>query len=124
MNQKTLEDFPLLEEYRKHFKLTDRTIIAYDNCVYCNYQLSADLWVHELKHIERQNKLGVDSWVKLYLTNDKFRRTEEEVAYLAQLRSISDKGLRRAVRLESAKTLSSALYGNLCTYQQAFNSLK
>ena len=43
-------DFPKLEEFKKAFNITEKTIFAYDNVIYCNYDLTDDLIVHETTH--------------------------------------------------------------------------
>lgn len=124
MEQKPQKEFPLLEEYQKKFKITLQTIFAYSPYIYHNYALSKDLIIHEQTHIKRQNEQGLDIWVHNYLNDDEFRLKEEIIAYLAQIWSIKDRNLRLKVRVRSAKDLSSALYGNIITYEEAFDILK
>ena len=117
-------EFPLLEDYKKVFEITNKTIFAYDNKIYCDYPLTPDLVVHEYKHWEQQNEIGLDRWVEMYLTNNNFRLTMEIEAYRAQLLSIKDREVRNKVRLISARQLSSELYGNIITKEDAFILLK
>ena len=124
MEIKEQKFFPLLEEYRKHFKVTNETIFAYCDTIYVNGELPADLLIHEQTHLDRQNKLGADSWVKLYLTDKSFRRNEELLAYRAQLKSIKNKELKNKIRIESARNLSSPLYKLDLTYDEAWKLLK
>lgn len=118
------EEFPLLEEYRKVFDIDDRTIFAYDNKIYTNHHLTPDLIAHEFKHWQQQNELGLEKWVEMYLTDNKFRLIMEIEAYRAQLQSVKDRNKRNTIRLESANSLSSSLYGNIITKADAFNLLK
>lgn len=121
---KPQREFPLLEEYSKVFNITEGTIFAFDDIMYTDYTLTPDLLVHENIHLERQREIGADIWVAKYLTDKEFRLQEELLAYKAQLNSIKDRNLRHAVRMDSAKNLSSSLYGNIITTKEAFNKLK
>jgi hypothetical protein len=116
-------DFPLLDKYKKKFKITPYTIFAYNKEIYSDYPLTEDLLIHELKHIERQNKIGVDNWVDAFLNNDAFRLNEEVIAYKAQINSISDRNERYKLKLLCAKNLSSDLYGDLVSYEEALKLL-
>lgn len=117
-------EFPLLEEFVKKFEIDNDTVFAYNNKIYTNNELTPDLIVHEYTHLKQQNELEVDRFVEKYLTDIRFRLTMEVEAFRAQLESIKDEGLREAVRQDSAETLSSALYGNIITTQEAYNLLK
>ena len=116
--------FPLLKEYQQVFDITPYTIFAYNDIIYTDYELTGDLLIHEQVHLKRQKKLGLDKWVKRYLKDKQFRLAEEVIAYTAQLESIKDRELRNRVRLDSAKTLSSSLYGELVTFEEALKLLK
>jgi len=116
--------FPLLEEYKKYFKVNDETIFAFDDIIYVNGELPVDLLLHEQVHLDRQKKLGAESWVKLYLTDKSFRKNEEILAYRAQLKSLKDRELRNKIRIESARNLSSPLYKLDLTYDEAWKLLK
>lgn len=117
-------EFPLLEEYRKHFKITDGTIFAYDNCIYTNHDLPHDLLIHELTHLEQQKRDGLHYWVTNYLNDTNYRLKQESEAYKRQLESIKDRNWRAKIRMESATNLSSDLYGNIISFQEALNMLK
>lgn len=112
-------EFPLLEEYAQVFPITDRTIFAYDHKIYCNYKLPLDLVVHEMTHHQQQDKYGLVYWVQEYLTDDNFRLEMEIEAYNNQLKSIKDRNFRFKVREECIKHLSSDLYGNIISREQA-----
>ncbi len=117
-------EFPLLEQYQKIFNINEFTIFAYDDSIYCNYPLPPDLIVHEKTHLKQQKKVGLDEWVRLFLTNEEFRLKQEVEAYLNQLDSIKDRELRLRIRMESAQNLSSSLYGSIINYEDAYNLLK
>lgn len=121
---KKQSEFPLIESYRKVFDTTPKTIFAYENTIYCDYELSPDLLIHEQVHLDRQNEQGLDEWIKNYLNDPVFRLNEEWLAYKAQLNSIKDKNERTRVRIKSALILSSSLYGDIITYKDALKMLK
>lgn len=116
-------DFPLLNEYDKIFDITPQTIFAYDGDIYTNYELTPDLLVHEETHLMQQEKYGLEEWVYNYFCVLKFRQKMEVEAYLAQLASIKDRNLRAKIRVESAKNLSSGLYGSIINYDEALQLL-
>lgn len=126
-------DFPFLEEYKKHFEITERTIFAFGADIYTNYRLTPDLLVHEMKHLEQQAKYAEDdkdpnagylAWVHDFLYDPAFRLSQEVEAYRSQLESIKDRNHRTRVHVESAKQLSSPMYGNICTYKEAYELIK
>ena len=117
-------EFPLMEEYKKHFEITDETIFALGEDIYTDHSLTDDLLVHEETHLKQQSKIGVKEWVYDFLYNPQARLDFELEAYKAQLRSIKDRNHRDRIRRESAKNLSSGLYGNIISYQDAFNLMK
>lgn len=121
---KPQHDFPLLETYSKFFKITPTIIFAYDNCIYSDYKLTPDLLIHETVHLKQQNKIGLDKWVFNYLHNPIFRLNQEIEAYIAQINSIKDKNQKYKLLLTSAEVLSSDLYGNIISYNNAIKKLQ
>lgn len=117
-------EFPLMEEYKKYFAITDKTIFALSPYIYTDYELTPDLLVHERQHLKQQDKVGVTEWVYDFLYSPKKRLEYEIDAYKAQLRSIKDRNHRHKIRMESARNLSSALYGNIISYDDAFIAIK
>lgn len=117
-------DFPLMEEYKKFFEITDDTVFALYPDIYSNNALPADILVHELVHHRQQEKIGVKEWVYDFLYNPEARLQFELEAYREQLKSIKDLNQRNRRRIESARNLSSALYGNIISYQDAFDLMK
>lgn len=118
------EEFPLLEEYKKFFAITDDTIFALYPDIYTNNPLTPDLLVHENVHLRQQEKIGITEWVYDFIHNPELRLRYELEAYREQLKSIKDRNHRDRVRRESARNLSSALYGNIISYQDAFDLMK
>lgn len=121
---KPQKEFPRIKEYKKIFPVTEKTIFAYDTVIYCNYALPEDLVTHETVHLKRQEEIGADVWVDKYLSDVSFRLNEELLAYRKQLQSIKDKEIRGLVKIESAKHLSSALYGNIVSFDDAMRLLR
>ena len=124
MKLKLQKDFPLLEIYNKVFDITDKTVFAYDDTVYTNYKLTPDLLIHEETHLKQQEKHGLEEWVYNYFVSISFRLEMEVEAYRKQLSSIKDRNERTKIRIESAKNLSSSLYGNIINYEEAYALLK
>lgn len=117
-------DFPLMEEYKKHFAITNKTIFALGEDIYTDYPLTPDLLVHELVHLKQQAEIGVKEWVYDFLYNPVKRLEYEVEAYQKQIASIKDRNLKFKVLMESAKNLSSDLYGNIITREEAYKLLK
>ena len=117
-------EFPLLEEYKKHFPITDDTIFALDEHIYTNNPLTKDLLVHELVHLRQQKEIGVKEWVYDFLYDVEARLRFELEAYREQLKSIKDRNQRHRIRMESADKLSSPLYGSIISRQDAYDLLK
>ncbi len=121
---KPQKEFPLLERYREVFDITDRTIFAYDDVIYCDGKLPPDLIIHEKVHHEQQKRIGLDLWVEMFIKDPQFRLDQEIEAYTKQLRSINNRAYRWQVYLSSARALSSSLYGNIISYREALEVLK
>lgn len=116
-------EFPLLEEYKKHFDITKRTVFALGEDIYTDYPLSKDLLVHELVHLRQQAEVGIKEWVYDFLYTPSLRLKYELEAYKEQIMSIKDRNQRARVWLESSRTISSSLYGNMITYEEAKRQL-
>lgn len=121
---KLQSEFPLREEYAKKFEIDEYTVFALFPNIYTNYPLTPDLLIHESQHLKQQTEIGVTEWVYDFLEYPQRRLFFEIDAYKAQLRSIKDREKRNKVRIESARNLSSGLYGNIISYTDAFNQLK
>lgn len=117
-------DFPFIEEYRKHFDITKKTIFAGGDSIYTDYPLTPDLLVHELVHLKQQAEYGLLEWVHDFIYNTEFRLSQEIEAYREQLKSIKDRNYKAKMRFICAEQLSSSLYGNIITKQEAWEKLK
>ena len=112
-----LNKFRRLKEFSKYFKINDETVIAYDGTIYSNNDLHPDVLVHEMCHLDQQKKHGLSNFTFKYLNDKKFRLEAEREAYLKQLESIEDEGLREAVQKDIIKGLTSGLYGKITEKQ-------
>ena len=121
---KPQSEFPLLDKYKEKFEITPNTIFAYDGNIYSNSELSPDLMVHEETHLKQQEAHGLDNWVDKFLNDPEFRLWQEVDAYKKQLASIKDREFRFHIRQECIANLSSSLYGNIVSKEQAKNLLK
>ncbi len=120
---KPTSEFPLLKKYKKRFNILPGTIFAYDHVIYTDEKLPEHLIIHESTHFKQQDKVGLRKWVKKYLKDDDFRLEMELEAYWAQLASIKNRNEQFKVKQHSCQDLSSDLYGNLLTYEEAFEKL-
>lgn len=116
--------FPLYEEYEKHFSLKEGTVFAYENTIYTSMDLPEDYIEHEKVHLRQQNTIGADNWVSLYMRDKDFRLKQEVEAYRYQLTCIKDKNKRSKAQIEFCKILSSEMYGNMVSEEEAKNLLK
>lgn len=121
---KPQKDFPFLEEFKKKFPITDGTIFACSPYIYANYPLRQDILIHELVHFKQQDRDGLTNWVYDFLEYPDKRLEYELEAYKEQLKSIKDRNQRTKIRFECAQNLSSPLYGNIITYEDALKQLK
>lgn len=118
------KDFPLMEEYKAKFPITDGTIFALSLDIYTNHPLTPDLFVHEVCHLKQQERDGLKEWVYDFLEYPDKRLAYELEAYREQLKSIKDRNHRHKIRMESARNLSSPLYGSIISFKDAFDQMK
>lgn len=116
--------FPLYQEYSKYFTLNEGTIFAYDNTIYTSNDLPDDYIEHEKVHLRQQNTIGCDNWVSLYMRSPDFRLKQEIEAYRYQLSCIKDKNKRSKATKDFSKIISSEMYGNMITEEEAIELLK
>lgn len=101
----------------------DGIIITYAPDIYCKFPLTEFKVEHEITHITQQEKYGVDEWWNRYLIDVEFRLSQEIEAYLNEARLIKKKVKDRNKRFlyiqQISKDLSSSIYGNIISYEQA-----
>ena len=131
-NQKIENDinkFPYLKEYIEEFNLTEEILnnvfFAYDNIVYTKINpltVEKRFWdyvQHEQVHFKQQEKYGLENWIKQYLSNDKFRLEMEIEAYKTQSFLYKDRNGRAKFIEHASNVLSSPIYGNIITKNEA-----
>lgn len=117
--------YPILK--RKFPAISARTVIAYGAKIHQRTldPITPDLNVHEHVHLYRQkfSRFWGTIWWMKYIYSPSFRFEEELIAYREQYRfakaNVKDKNMLNRCLVHYASELSSELYGNLCTQQQA-----
>lgn len=118
---------PNFEAIATLFPLARRpgTIFTYGQCIYTGEgcTVSPALKAHESVHAQRQADIGVEKWWERYLSEDAFRLEEELLAHRAEYRALKswtrDRNQVAGALHQIALRLSSGLYGQMLTYQQA-----
>jgi len=119
--------FPYIEEFERKFPITEDTIFIFKDTIYANNEMPYDILEHEIQHLKQQMKIGAKKWIRLYLTDREFRLKMELDAYKAQMKIVkktNDKEEYAHILMENANNISSKLYGELITYQEAIKLLK
>lgn len=104
--------------------------LAYDHGIYaCNkapLPPSKQLVVHEEVHFKQQDEYegGPDAWWSDYLGDERFRLEQEIEAYATQIAWHKNQGGREWCLHWAASAISSPLYGNLLTYEEAKEVLR
>lgn len=115
---------PNHEAIKKVLKTTKYTIYCYGDIIYnpSGKNIMEDLMAHEEVHSKQQEPMGAENWWKLYIEDPKFRLDQEIEAYKAQVKYAKDnyqRWLRKKTMEEIVIYLSSDLYGNLITKEEA-----
>lgn len=95
-------------------------IITYNGKIYCKTDISDDLIVHENTHIKQQE--NQPDWWDKYIEDKNFRLSQEIEAYKAQYEYVKGnypRWARRKVLKAIATDLSSYIYGNIISYEDA-----
>ena len=121
---------PNYDDIAAVFDLNGREIFAYDGIIYCPGKgvVTYELLAHETVHFQQQIDTGVKIWWDKYLTDTEFRLKQELPAhkgeYIVFLSRHKDRNERARYLDLVASRLSSKLYGNIITKQQALKALK
>jgi len=104
-------------------------IFTYDGIISnCRGEMTEDLLAHEGNHIKQQAKIGADNWWKKYFKDPTFRYEQELECYRKQYQwiknNIKDRNEIFKHLMHYARSLSSDMYGNLKTTQQALSDIK
>lgn len=120
---------PNFEEIVKVFPITGKEIFAYGGIIYnpSGQEVSKSLIEHEKVHFLQQELVGLDVWWKNYLHDAAFRFDQELPAHICEYR-VARRGVPREeaarIRFHIADRLSSKLYGNIATRQEALRLIK
>ena len=115
---------PNYEAIKKVLKITKNTIYCYGDIVYnpSGLPIPDDLMAHEEVHSKQQGEYGIKLWWDRYLDDKEFRLSQEVEAYKAQAKYTLDnysRPRRREIKKDIITHLSSDLYGNLITKEEA-----
>jgi len=122
-------DFPPnIEELRKHFTLKDTIVFTYGNKLHNPGRGNIDehLMIHEKTH-SRQQDIDPAGWWEKYIKDPKFRVMQEVEAYRNQYKSFVKGKDRNKIFLflhGIAVDLSSGIYGNALSYEEAKQLIK
>jgi hypothetical protein len=123
---KPQKDFPFYTEYERNFPITADTIFVFKDTIFADNEIPYDVFYHELKHLEQQNRIGPKKWIKKYIKDKDFRLEQEIEAYRHQLKTVKKTGDRQEyanILVECAKNISSPLYNNIISYRKALKLL-
>lgn len=119
---------PNLEEIIRVFgrdKIINKPILfAWGDTIFnpLSVPISKPLFFHEAVHGIRQGS-QIEEWWKLYLSNPKFRLTEEIEAHREEWRQFKrehkDRNRRSSYLVSISRRLSSPLYGSMIDFTQA-----
>lgn len=121
---------PNIEAIRSKFKLPKFVIFTYGHILYNPDRggLPEHLMVHERTHKDQQYAMGVEAWWGKYLEDDKFRLSQEIEAYRNQykyiVKNFKDRNVVNKMLLSIARDLSSEIYGNILTKDEALKVIK
>lgn len=106
-----------------------QAVFAYGDTIYNPFGsiLTADREAHETIHsIQQGNNPG--KWWDKYLKDPDFRLKQELEAYRGQYKMVKklvkDREMVHWLLTKCAESISSALYGNIITYQEAYKQIK
>lgn len=124
---------PNIDDIRKEFNIEGKAVVfTYGDTLYnptkadISFDLMAHEQVHEKQHLNYNG--GAEAWWKEYLINKDFRLSQEVEAYRKQwsvfCTKVTDRNDRRRFIKLIAGDLSSAIYGNVVTLNEAINLIK
>lgn len=106
----------------------DGIIFTYGDTVYSKYPLDEFKVVHEGVHVVQQTSMGKEEWWDRYLKDVEFRLSQELEAYTAEVKyikeNVKDRNEKSRLIHRICKDISSAIYGNIISYQEASKLLK
>ena len=102
--------------------------LTFNKTVWTPGYITSDLIKHEYVHVCQQKSFfgAIVWWIKYYF-DKKFRYDQELKAYRAQLAYLQskfkDRNKQSKMKRKIAEVLSSPFYGNLVSYDEAFQDL-
>lgn len=103
-------------------------IITYGEGVYCKHPLPDYKIAHEQVHVEQQLAIGADKWWNKYIADKEFRLAQEIEAYQVEFNFIKTHMAGSSERDEIIdriyRALSSSIYGNIISYEEAKQIIK
>ena len=124
---------PNYDEIIKQFpsvKDNHNVVFTYGDTLFVPYPMGAippDLMAHEETHSLQQADVGVEQWWKNYFKMPQFRLSQEVEAYQAQMEALKEthnRHGRRAMLDKLSTDLSSSIYGDLVSKQEAKDLIK
>jgi hypothetical protein len=98
-------------------------IVAYYPEIHCAIDIEEQKVHHEAVHLIQQKDMGVENWWAKYINDKAFRLEQEVQAYKAEIQWIKDnvatRNERRGRLNKIYDDLSSYIYGNLVTWEEA-----
>lgn len=98
-------------------------IISYYPKIYSKNSFNEIKMIHELTHLKQQEDYGVKEWWARYLQDDTFRLEQELEAYRNEtifiLENVTDRNESYKLRSTICHDLSSPMYGNLISLEEA-----
>lgn len=133
----TVRQIKILEEYPPNYDKIARTFnlegkkpcFTYGETIYNPHKgiISEDILAHEAVHVKQQEIIGIEKWWEIYLEDQAFRLQQELEAYRVQYKHLIENNNRQYQRIrirQITKDLSSAMYGNLLTKEEAIKKIK
>lgn len=120
---------PNYEEIKKYLELTGEEVFTFGSVIYnpTKRPLTEDLINHEAHHVKQQAK-SPSKWWDLYLEDPVFRASQEipcyQIQYQTAKRIIKDRNTLHNYLKQIAINLSSPRYGNVMTFQEAYDAIK
>ena len=120
---------PNIKKIKERFDVPRNAIFTYGDAIYNPHGVMVDepLMRHEENHVKQQGD-DPDGWWDKYLTDNKFRLKMELECYRIQYKSaktlIKDREILNRYVHTMVSALSSPMYGNIISYQDATKLIK
>jgi len=120
---------PNIKEIRKHFKLKEGVVFTYGKTIYnpSGSFIDPSLFHHEWIHTKQQGD-DPKGWWDRYLKDERFRLDQELEAYRGQYKTakklLGDRNVAHKFLVKIARDLSSELYGNIISFDDAMREIK